>query len=293
MSNLRSGSLSGFRFGLNALVIALGLMMTGGFAQAEEFSNFMGMKFVDVPTGSFKMGSCKAAMPDQAGVKVDCIGAELDVPFNELPQHGVTVAGFQMGKTEVTLGQFKDYIIKADRSDLVSDEFMEANSQANEAPVVYVSWNDIKTFVEWLNKTKPATDQGVYRLPFEAEWEYACRAGSHDAFCGSKSPSAVAWHGGNSGSHQQGVGRKDANAFALHDMSGNVREWVEDCYHDSFVNAPVDGSAWTTKCTSPERVLRGGSWKDESFKVRASNRINAPSVSRSNTIGFRLVRKVP
>lgn len=278
---------------LSSIVAAVCFGVTASLVHAEEFNNTLGIKFVDIPAGNFQMGSCKAALPGQTGLKVDCVLPELDVPFNELPQHQVTVPGFQIGKTEVTLGQFKRYIIAADRSDLVTDEFMEANAQADEAPVVHVSWNDIKTFTEWLNKTKPATDHGTYRLPSEAEWEYACRAGAHDAFCGSRTPSGVAWHAGNSGSHQQGVGRKEANAFGLHDMSGNAREWVEDCYHDTYVNAPVDGSAWATACTSPERVIRAGSWKEESQKARAANRINTPAVSRSNIIGFRLVRKLP
>jgi len=290
----RSFSLSQFSARLGLVAAALCLSLASGLAQAEEFTNFNSMAFVDVPAGNFKMGSCKGALPGEPLPPNGCAGGELDVPFNEVPQHQVTVQGFQIGKTEVTLAQFKRYIIATDRNELVTDEFMDANARGDDTPVVQVSWNDAKAFIEWLNKNKPATDHGIYRLPVEAEWEHACRAGGSNLYCGSRSPSAGAWHAGNSGSHQQAVGRKDANAFGLYDMSGNAWEWVEDCYHDSYHSAPVDGTAWTKGgCTNAERVLRGGSWKDETLKMRSGTRQPATAVSRSSTIGLRLVRKAP
>ena len=278
---------------LSLISAAMCLSLASGITRAEEFINFNNMTFVDVPSGSFKMGSCKGALPGNPLPPNGCAGGELDVPLNEVPQHDVSVQAVQMGKTEVTLGQFKRYIIATERNELVTDEFMEYNPRGDDAPVVQVSWNDAKAFIEWLNKNKPATDHGTYRLPNEAEWEFACKAGTNILYCGSRTASSVAWHGGNSGSHQQSVGRKDANAFGLHDMSGNVWEWVEDCYHDNYSDAPADGTAWVKGCANSERVLRGGSWKDESMKTRSGSRLQAAAVSRSNSIGFRLVRKVP
>lgn len=288
-----------------AAVAALSLSLATSLAHAAEFSNFIGMKFADIPAGSFDMGSCtvtsaageknkKLALPGQTPLATDCSsGADLDALINEVPQHHVSVPGFQMGKTEVTLGQFKRYIIATDRTDLVTDDFMKYNPYSDDAPVVHVSWNEAKGFIEWLNKSKPATDKGTYRLPFEAEWEYACRAGSNHTYCGSRDVNAVAWYAENSGKHQQTVGKKKANAFALHDMSGNVWEWVEDCYHDNYRDAPTNGSAWTTTCSSAGRVLRGGSWKGDAKNVRVPHRMSAMSVSRSNYIGFRLARTLP
>lgn len=266
-----------FSVRLSVVVFALSLCFGTGFAQAEEFTNFLSMKFVDVPAGNFKMGA---------------ESNEMDIGQNELPKHEVSVKSFPLSKTEVTLGQFKRYIIHADRTDIVTDEFMNANGRGNDAPVVYVSWNDIKDFLIWINENKPASDKGTYRLPNEAEWEYACHAGTYDLYCGGRSPSLVAWHLSISGYHQQEVGRKAANAFGLNDMSGNVSEWVEDCYHDSYQNAPRDGTAWLDDCPGGERVLRGGSWKTDFHKVRATIRSRASSVTRSVDAGFRLVRQL-
>lgn len=263
---------------ISAFAVVLCFNLCAGYANAEEFTNFLGMKFISIPAGNYHMGSASA---------------ELDVMFNEMPQHKVNVPGFQIMNTEVTLGQFKRYIIASDRTDLVTDEFMDANAHGDDAPVVYVSWNDIKTFLFWLNKNKPASDRGIYRLPSESEWEFSCRAGTKDPYCGNRTPSTVAWHAAVSGSHQQPVGKKEANAFGLYDMSGNAREWVEDCYHDSYENAPSDGSAWLKACMSNAHVLRGGSWKEEFQKARVTDRISAPALSRSDTIGFRVVRTLP
>lgn len=274
-------------------MVLLCLGLGSGAVYASEFSHISGMKFVNIPAGDFLMGSCQVSGPGQKTALNGCIGPDLDTLLNEIPQHQVSVAAFQMSKTEVTLGQFKRYIIDTGLNDLVTDDFMKFNPYSDDAPVVHVSWNEAKNFIAWLNKNKAASDHGTYRLPSEAEWEYACRGGATQLFCGSITPSAVAWHSGNSGKHQQAVGRKNANPFGLYDMSGNVWEWVEDCYHENYRDAPINGSAWTTPCSSAGRVLRSGSWKGDVKNVRAATRVAATAVSRSNNIGFRVVRVLP
>lgn len=278
-----------------------------GLAQATEFNNFIGMKFVDIAAGTFEMGSCqvasavaednkKRAALGKPPITANCSTPDLDALTNEVPQHRVTVLRFQMGTTEVTLGQFKKYIIATDgtETDLVTDDFMKYNPYSNEAPVVHVSWNEAKNFVAWLNKHKPAADRGIYRLASEAEWEYTCRAGENHPYCGSRSVNEVAWFKANSGNHQQPVRKKQANAFGVYDLSGNVWEWVEDCYHEDYVGAPSNGSAWIAdSCPNGGRVLRGGSWKGDAKTVRVANRIGSAAVSRSNYIGFRVARTLP
>lgn len=245
--------------------------------QAEDFTNTLGMAFKTIPTGTFKMGS----------------PASSDLAYtNEFPLHQVTITSFPMGTTEVTLGQYKRYIIETNQLDIVTNAFMSANAHGDDAPVVHVSWNDIHGFIDWLNKTKPEDDKGTYRLPSEAEWEYACRAGKDTPYCGGTTPSQVAWHSSISTSQQHKVAGKAANDFGLFDMSGNALEWVEDCYHENYEGAPNDGSAWTKECEQNNYVLRGGSWKDNYRKVRITIRKNAPSVDRSASAGFRLVRQM-
>ena len=245
---------------------------------AGEFSNFLGMKFVSVPAGSFNMGSATE---------------KLAVKFDELPQHEVRVSAFQIMTTEVTLAQYKRYIIESSKINILDDDFMDANSHDNNAPVVFVSWNDVRTFLHWLNKNKPVSDPGTYMLPTEAEWEYACRAGKNDLYCGSSTASEVAWYVSKTISYQQPVAKKKANFFGLYDMSGNVREWVQDCYHANYENAPADDRAWEKDCLSSKRVLRGGSWREEKTGARVTDRLAVNVSSHSPTIGFRVVRKVP
>ena len=245
---------------------------------AAEFSNSLGMTFVPIPAGSYKMG----AASEKPGVK-----------FDELPQHTVKISSFQMMTTEVTVAQYKRYIIESSRINLLSDQFMEANSHGDNAPVVFVSRNDIRTFFHWLNQNKPANDIGIYRLPTEAEWEYACRAGKDTLYCGSNRASEVAWSTSKTITYQQPVASKKANAFGLYDMSGNAREWVVDCYHANYDHAPADGSVWDRDCQSNSSgVLRGGSWNEAPQGSRVTDRSALRISSRSPMIGFRAVREV-
>jgi len=261
-----------------AAIVASIVFSATQIVHAGEFSNFLGMKFVSVPAGSFKMGSAT----EKLGVK-----------FDELPQHVVRVSAFQVMTTEVTLSQYKRYIIESSNVKILNDNFINANAHGNNAPVVFVSWNDVRNFIFWLNNNKPASDQGTYMLPTEAEWEYACRAGKNDLYCGSSTASEVAWYASKTIAYQQPVAKKKANVFGLYDMSGNVREWVQDCYHANYENAPADDRAWEKDCLSSKRVLRGGSWREEKTGARVTDRLAVNVSSHSPTIGFRVVRKVP
>ena len=215
-------------------------------------------EMVELPAGSFAMGSNSGAP-------------------NEKPLHNVTISKpFAIGKTEVTQEQW--YAVMRDRPSYFS-------GCDDTCPVEQVSWNDVQAFIKKLN----ATTGKKYRLPSEAEWEYACRAGNQQEYCGSDNPDSVSWNGSNSGSFlfktPHPVAKKQANAFGLYDMSGNVWEWVEDSYHENYIDAPEDGSAWTNGAM---HVLRGGSWGKEPEYVRAAVRSMFSDNYRDFSYGFRL-----
>lgn len=247
-------------------------------AQADEFTNFLGMTFIPVPGGSFNMGAAEKTP---------------DVMPHELPQHTVEVPPFQIMPTEVTLALYKRYIIESARIHILNDEFMKANNHGDEAPVVFVSWTDTRYFLHWLNKNKPDDDPGTYSLPTEAEWEYACLAGQETLYCGGNKANEVGWNASQKLAYQQPVARKTLNAFDLFDMSGNVHEWVVDCHHPDYLGAPTDGSEWTGDCNPSKRIVRGGSWNDPPKSTRATSRLMVDINSPSRVIGFRVVRRLP
>jgi formylglycine-generating enzyme required for sulfatase activity len=153
--------------------------------------------------------------------------------------------------------------------------------------VAQVRWADTQQFIQVLN----ARTGKNYRLPSEAEWEYACRAGKQQEYCGSDDVNSVAWHDGNSSNTTHPAAGKQANAFGLYDMSGNVWEWVADSWHDNYTGAPTDGSAW--QGSSTKRVLRGGSWIGATRTARATGRDWNEFTGRSGSGGFRLARSLP
>lgn len=268
--------------------------------RSSETAHRLGITMVDIPAGNFLMGSCKitSSMQEenkkrvfmgQAPLSSDCNGNDSDANDWETPQHQVSVRAFQMGETEVTLGQFKQFVAAKRRTNLIDEYFMEYNAYGDNAPVVNVSWHDAQAFIAWLNEQ----DGGGYRLPSESEWEYACRAGGSDTYCGGSSADSAGWYNGNSDKHQHAVREKQPNSFGLYDMSGNVAEWVQDCWHIFYSNAPNDGSAWNTSCRGNDRVLRGGSWSSKSSYVRASSREMLMPTGQAIIYGFRIARTLP
>ena len=220
-------------------------------------------EMVELPAGSFAMGS-NSGEPD------------------EKPLHNVTIAyPFAIGKTEVTQAQWRAVMGN-------SPSYFEACG--DDCPVEQVSWDDVQDFIRKLN----AKTGKHYRLPSEAEWEYACRAGDQQDYCGSDDGNKVAWTSYNSGSiffrTPHPVATKQPNAFGLYDMSGNVWEWVEDNYHPNYNGAPSDGSAWMN---GSMHVLRGGSWGYDQPYSRAAARSKFGSNYRYYSYGFRLVRTLP
>jgi formylglycine-generating enzyme required for sulfatase activity len=220
---------------------------------------------------------------------------------DEKPVHQVTINySFYMGKYEVTQAQWQ--AVMGDNPSTFKD--------CGNCPVEQVSWIDTQKFLERLNGMN---DGYTYRLPTEAEWEYACRAGTTGDYAGTLD--AMAWYGNNSGQHYldatgiwradksnyvkrlddngnqtHPVGTKQPNAYGLYDMHGNVWEWCQDWYHDSYDGAPTDTSAWLSGGEQKDRVNRGGSWiSTRNGYLRSAGRTHSASDIRTYVIGFRVV----
>ncbi|NJA04989.1 SUMF1/EgtB/PvdO family nonheme iron enzyme [Methylococcaceae bacterium WWC4] len=223
-------------------------------------------EMIIIPAGSFAMG----------GGKYD----------NEKPIHTVTFAKpFKLGKYPVT---FAEYDVFAEQTGRVKPQ--DEGWGRGRRPVVNVSWQDAVDYAAWLRETtgKP------YRLPSEAEWEYACRAGSRgEFFWGDDAGLAehYAWFDENAGGTSQEVGLKLANPFGLHDMAGNVWEWPQDAWHDNYQGAPNDGSVWLDG--GGWRVIRGGSWDTYPGNLRSAYRNGEGLGLRFDGLGFRLAQDLP
>ena len=159
--------------------------------------------------------------------------------------------------------------------------------------MIYVSWEDVQAYLRWLSRKSGAE----YRLLSEAEWEYTARAGTTTKYywgdrVGSGNANCYSCGSQWDGEQTAPVGSFRANEFGLYDVAGNVWEWVEDCWNDSYSGAPNDGSAWTTgKCSV--RVFRGGSWLNDPRHVRTADRYGLGSDFRYHKFGFRVARTLP
>ena len=224
-------------------------------------------QMVRIEGGTFMMGC-------QEGFFSDC-------PDEEEPAHQVEIRSFELSKYEVTQ-EVWGAVMGASPSHF---------QDCPHCPVERVSWEDVQAFLRKLN-----VGGGRYRLPSEAEWEYAARGGSQSRggyeYAGSDNPNAVAWYAENSGSKTHPVGQKQANEVGLHDLSGNVGEWVQDCWNENYVGAPRDGQAWERGDCS-RRVLRGGSWSDVPRNLRSALRYRNTADHWYYSLGFRLARSLP
>ncbi len=244
-------------------------------------------EMVVIPAGSFTMGS----PPHESGRYDD-----------EGPQHRVSVSAFAMGKYEVTFAEWAACV-----RDGGCNGYRPNDSRwgRGNRPVMNVSWDDAQTYVRWLGR---GTGER-YRLPSEAEWEYAARAGTATARywresagsgCGYANGADLTAKEQYSGLtvancrdgyiNMAPVGSFRANGFGLHDVLGNVREWLEDCWHGSYADAPTDGSAWITGGSCAKRVLRGGSWIIDPRDLRSADRARNLTDFRNNYNGFRVAR---
>jgi len=230
-------------------------------------------EMIALPGGEFWMGSP---------------GSEGGRSSDEGPRHQVRIAPFAIGKTEVTFAQY--------------DAFAEATGRAKpedmgwgrgDRPVINVSWEDAVAYAAWL----PKETGEKYRLPSEAEWEYAARAGTEDAYWWGQGSAQGNANCGGCGGKWDGrqtapVGSFKANPWGLYDTAGNVWEWVQDPYHYSYEGAPADGSVWEAGGSSA-RVVRGGCWLNSPRDLRAAIRGRNGPVLRNDYLGFRLARTLP
>jgi formylglycine-generating enzyme required for sulfatase activity len=224
-------------------------------------------EMVVIPSGEFDMGS-------QAG----------EGESAERPLHRVRITRFALGKYEVTQGQWRAVMGYSPST---------FENCGDDCPVEMVSWADAKGYVRKLNTKLSGGIDGPYRLPSETEWEYACRSGARHRYCGSDSIDRVAWHGKNSNGKSHSVGTKAANGFGLHDMTGNVMEWLEDCWHDNYGNAPTGAEAWMIEAVCHKYLVRGGSWHDEPTSMRAAKRGWVWWPTRDFRQGFRVAKTLP
>ncbi|MFM6879092.1 MAG: formylglycine-generating enzyme family protein, partial [Dolichospermum sp.] len=203
------------------------------------------------------------------------------------PQHEVTIKPFLMGKYPITQAQWE--IVAALEKVNIDLGFYPSYFEDNRLPVEHISWHEA---VEFCARLSRMTNK-AYRLPTEAEWEYACRGGTTAPFYfGDRITTKLAnYDGSYTDDDEQGetteVGSFPPNAFGLHDMHGNVWEWCLDDWHDNYEGAPIDGSAWIS--LSNKKVLRGGSWYNFSVYCRSACRICNAADFDDDNIGFRVV----
>jgi formylglycine-generating enzyme required for sulfatase activity len=216
-------------------------------------------EMVAIPAGRFLMGSARF---------------EANSHRDEGPQRWVNVPRLAIGRFEVTQSQWQAFMGS-------NPSFFRACGPS--CPVENVSWNDAQEFLRRLSQ-KTGHE---YRLPSEAEWEYAARSGTTTAY-----PWGDQFESGrsNNGVRTVPVGGYPANAFGLHDMHGNVWEWVQEAWHQDYTGAPIDGSAWVTDGDPSRRVLRGGSWYGTPRDLRSASRIRLTPSIRDSNAGFRVVR---
>jgi formylglycine-generating enzyme required for sulfatase activity len=256
---------------------------------SKDFTNTIGMKLVYIPPGSFTMGSS----PEEIDRALKLTGRNWDEGCikSEGPQHEVEITqGFFMGNTEVTFGQFRQFVDEA-KYNVGDDRWKKPGwEQTDNHPVVFVDWNNAVAFCQWLSKKEGKK----YRLPTEAEWEYCCRAGTKTRYTfgdNEEDLGSHAWFGANAANKAQPVKKLKLNPWKLHDMHGNVWQWCQDVYDPNYYKSrpPKDP---TGPGADGERVFRGGSWADTPERCRSASRSHGVPGDRHGFLGFRVILEV-
>ncbi len=285
---------------------------TGDPAPTAPGSAAASSEFARIPAGAFEMGSDPKDLPSEQEIH--------GFPGWEQPRHRVAVKAFQLARLAVTRGEFASFVTAtgyAAQGCNVWDGFewsaqpdaswrAPGFSQTDRDPVVCVSSADAEAYIAWYGKQTGRH----YRLPSEAEWEYAARAGSTTIQRLGENPPELCSHANGSASeysaafpqepdvnkacsdgylHTAPVGSLRPNSWGLYDMQGNVWQWTADCRHENYEVAPTDGSAWLSDACD-QRVYRGGSWYDGPWLLRATTRHFGKTDGRYNGVGFRLAR---
>ncbi|MFC1664178.1 formylglycine-generating enzyme family protein [Pseudomonadota bacterium] len=248
-----------------------------GASHKNEFSlplkvGGRGPTMIVIPSGWFRMG-------DVSG------GGQTD----ETPVHRVTIEkAFAMSKTEITFDPYDLFVQYTDRQKPSDRGWGRGNR-----PVINVSWRDTVAYSEWLTKQTGK----LYRLPSEAEWEYAARSGTETRYpwgdeMGSNNANCDLCKSKWDYKKTAPVGSFNANQFGLLDMHGNVWEWMQDCWHGNYQGAPSDGKEWKGIQKCRRRVIRGGSWGDGPRSLHSANRIGGGPDGSGNGLGFRLVQEL-
>lgn len=248
-------------------VVSLNPAPAGLQAGAVRLNPQDGLSYVWVPAGTYTMG---------------CSPGDSECDSNEKPSHSVTISkGFWMGQTEVTVGAYKRFAQATGRA-MPPGPSWDSTWRQDNLPMVYVTWEDASNYCTWAGG----------RLPSEAEWEYAARAGTQTKYYFGNDTALLgdyAWYSNNCGSRTHPVGQKKPNAWGLYDMLGNVWEWCQGWYGSYPSQAVTDPPG---PSSGKYRVTRGGSWYDGARDTRVSIRLYSPPDNWSFGSGFRCVREV-
>jgi formylglycine-generating enzyme required for sulfatase activity len=280
-----------------ALLLALALWLVASWPAQADTAPRAGTIFRDcdscpqmvvIPPGSFVMGTST-----EEAQRLGIAPTSRVLPWQQ-PQHPVTIArAFALGTTPVTRAEYRRFAAEVGPQVAGTNWESPGIRQGDDDPVVRVSWKRAMAYVEWLRRHTGLP----YRLPTEAEWEYAARAGTRSAYWWGDDPGTARTVCDDCGSDWDGKGTAPvrhfaANPFGLYDMLGQVFEWNADCWNASYVGAPADGSAWMQGDCSMHSA-RGGSWNLDARYSRAGQRSRDAADYEGNMVGFRVARDLP
>lgn len=284
------------------------VVLTKKSALQKKVTNRIGMEFALIQEGSFLMGS--HVSPEEIALRH---GVDTDFYKSEYPVHTVKISeSFYLQTTEMTVGQWRKFInetgYKTEAEEyggawiwggfvtFERDKKSYWNNpgffQDDDHPITCVTWDDAQELIKWLNRIDI---NHKHRLPSEAEWEYACRAGSITDYSFGDDSSVLceyAWYASNAEGRPEMVGTRKPNPWGLHDMHGNVKEWVEDDWHENYVGAPTDGRPWIDEPRGETRVVRGGCWVLSGYNCRSGYREGDFPYFPCQTTGFRVAMSV-